>query len=354
MRFVKALGLLILILVSSLASGISIRHDVPEANYLNLAASYDAVGLVDLGEYIGSGTLVSPTQILTAAHNVDDNNDGVPDMTTGISFLLGDNVDTPDHSLSVSAITISPQWATSGGLPQYDLAVLTLSQPFSAIAPMTMSTINPVGMIGTMIGYGANGTGQPPFQDDLDGLRRAAQNRIDIVGNPDPLDGFTIQTDFDSPNSSTDTFGSSAPLALEGTTAGGDSGGPIVVNNQGQEVIVGVLNGGYNLFGDPAEYGDISIWASFLDSDNLAFLNGEGLLVAPITGDFNNDGNVDAADYTVWRDNFAVGAAPQSDYNTWVNHYGDTTSSSAASKAIPEPSTLLMLIGFYAPALRGR
>jgi hypothetical protein len=78
----------------------------------------------------------------------------------------------------------------------------------------------------------------------------------------------------------------------------------------------------------------------------------------PVPGDYNNDGIVDAADYTVWRDtagqtgaNLAAdGTGPSGtpdgvvndlDYQFWVNHYGATSAGSGAgaSAAVPEPAT---------------
>lgn len=83
---------------------------------------------------------------------------------------------------------------------------------------------------------------------------------------------------------------------------------------------------------------------------------------APILGDYNNDGTVDAADYTVWRDTAgqtgaslaADGTGPSGtpdgvvddlDYQFWVEHFGNTSGSGAASSAsAPEPATWLLAL----------
>ena len=64
-------------------------------------------------------------------------------------------------------------------------------------------------------------------------------------------------------------------------------------------------------------------------------------------GDFNQDGIVDAADYVVWRKT----GGSQSGYNDWRSHFGLPAGSGAAlpsaeplSAAVPEPSTLAMLL----------
>lgn len=79
-------------------------------------------------------------------------------------------------------------------------------------------------------------------------------------------------------------------------------------------------------------------------------------------GDYNADGIVDAADYTVWRDLFGSlnpaadgdgsGVVGQGDYLVWRDHFGQTVSpgSGAASgnaAFVPEPSSwLLVFFGF--------
>lgn len=62
-----------------------------------------------------------------------------------------------------------------------------------------------------------------------------------------------------------------------------------------------------------------------------------------LPGDFNFDGAVDAADYSVWRDGLGE-VYRQDDYLTWRDNYGATASEPATS-SIPEPtaSTLLGL-----------
>lgn len=75
--------------------------------------------------------------------------------------------------------------------------------------------------------------------------------------------------------------------------------------------------------------------------------------VASLPGDFNLDGSVDAADYTVWRDGLGA-TRTQADYTLWAANYG--AAQPPASVAIPEPITAAlacqMLIG--AIALRRR
>ena len=70
------------------------------------------------------------------------------------------------------------------------------------------------------------------------------------------------------------------------------------------------------------------------------------LTPVPLPGDFNHDGTVDAADYVVWRK--GIGVAPtQPNYDLWRTHFGQAAvsgSSAGANAAVPEPTTLVLLM----------
>ncbi|TWT29766.1 Autotransporter-associated beta strand repeat protein [Posidoniimonas corsicana] len=82
-----------------------------------------------------------------------------------------------------------------------------------------------------------------------------------------------------------------------------------------------------------------------------------GAVIEGLPGDFNNDGMVDAADYTVWRDNLGqddgalngngtgTGTVVQADYNLWRSNYGMSAPSlEAAAGVAPEPAALLLAL----------
>lgn len=73
--------------------------------------------------------------------------------------------------------------------------------------------------------------------------------------------------------------------------------------------------------------------------------------LAGLPGDFNADGRVDSADYTLWRDGLGVDFI-QSDYEIWARHYG-ATSAGVPAEATPEPTAVgLALLGSIALARR--
>ena len=82
------------------------------------------------------------------------------------------------------------------------------------------------------------------------------------------------------------------------------------------------------------------------------------LQLPQLAGDYNGNGAVDAADYTVWRDTLgsttdlrangdntgaSTGKIDQADYIIWKSNFGSMAGSGAAA-AVPEPATLWMLL----------
>jgi autotransporter-associated beta strand protein len=78
-------------------------------------------------------------------------------------------------------------------------------------------------------------------------------------------------------------------------------------------------------------------------------------LIAGLRGDFNGDGTVDAADYTVWRDGLG-GKYTLSDYEKWKGNFGASivgAAGIASTTAVPESSALgLLAAGIFAISLR--
>lgn len=76
-----------------------------------------------------------------------------------------------------------------------------------------------------------------------------------------------------------------------------------------------------------------------------------------LAGDYNFDGAVNAADYTVWRDNLGAsdesalsfngngGGVDASDYFLWRNNFGNVLlqASTSSTTAVPEPATALSI-----------
>lgn len=88
--------------------------------------------------------------------------------------------------------------------------------------------------------------------------------------------------------------------------------------------------------------GNQDLTLEFLLADEMQTRDGVVVYAAVgpgIPGDYNNNGVVDAADYTVWRD----GNSPddtQAGYTLWKNNYGSTAASISLATSVPEPVSL--------------
>jgi len=83
----------------------------------------------------------------------------------------------------------------------------------------------------------------------------------------------------------------------------------------------------------------------------------ELVVATGLLGDYNDNGEIDAADYSKWRDTMTGGGAltndptpgtvDESDFTYWRDHFGETLGSGAGSQSasyVPEPSTLLLML----------
>ena len=247
---------------------ITIRHDRPVEAYNDLAAQFPAAGYIastDFGQDC-SATLVSPFKALTVSHCLDFDVDGLIDNPIGtLSFGTESNVPL-NLQANVAAFYLHPQWVSSGGDQQFDVAIIELTSPIVGITPAQFSARDPRGLLGTMVGYGEQGTGLNP-DDGIPGAtdRLATHNMIDEWDT-------MVHADFDHPNGTTSSLGSNLPVDLEGAVYFGDSGGPLFAEYDDGTYIVGVASRVYNPFGDIAAYGGVSLWTALGTDSNVAFL----------------------------------------------------------------------------------
>jgi hypothetical protein len=103
-----------------------------------------------------------------------------------------------------------------------------------------------------------------------------------------------------------------------------------------------------------------NIFASGLTDDDLVQLHSFGqsyFQSGPdlLAGDFNNDGEVDAADYTVWRDNLGAPAGTLfndvdgvvvglEQFATWKANFGRAGGGAVVAAPLPEPATAFLAL----------
>lgn len=74
---------------------------------------------------------------------------------------------------------------------------------------------------------------------------------------------------------------------------------------------------------------------------------------AGLTGDYNGNGKVDAADYVLWRNDPASFGGTPAGYNTWRGNFGTGAGSGSAlgGSAVPEPAMWILLLSVMVAAL---
>ncbi|MEZ6241995.1 MAG: trypsin-like serine protease [Phycisphaerales bacterium] len=226
------------------AGAIMRRHDRDDAKYRELGEKYDCT-VVIAG---GTGTLVAPRWILTAAH-----------VAQNVS-ALDRVVHFGEETRTIEKVFTHPTWQGRMGSPEevYDLALLRLDAPVRSVEPVAIyEGEDEVGMTIVFVGRGMTGDGAAGIDEHDDGRLRAARNVVDSIA----YDHWLV-FDFDAPPDALD---------LEGISGPGDSGGPAIAEIDGRLYVVGVSSSNDAHGGKPCTYGSneyyprVSAAADWLD-----------------------------------------------------------------------------------------
>jgi hypothetical protein len=286
----------------------SLNDTIYAAEYESSSASYLATVPHDMSLF-GQGARVSASPI------------GFPDvesLAAGDGVLYGTSLDYSAHRSTL--ITINPTTGIGSAIGVGAFDVLLVGLAFDPMADVLYGAGIPFGATGvdTPNLYTVNrSTGGTTLVGDLGvGLQSLAWDaELGLIGAFDKL--YQINT----------TTGAASQIGSTDFTNG----------------LPGTFNGIYGLAAIVTE--------------------------TPVPGDYNGDGNVNAADYTTWRNalgqmitlqNEGAGVTPgevtYEDYDFWKTNYGNPMGLGSGVATIPEPATIWLLLGVIAigPFLRSK
>lgn len=322
-------------LASAPALAIVPNNNQTPTQIIDNAGGVNGVGMFFRNDgFVCTGTLINPRTVLFAAHCVNDRRptdyssiDGT--VPAAFSFNVdarpgfqnwaanGFRSNTALNVFNINQIQYDPRSLLNPqglGFLEGDIALATLDTPAARIptwallfsplpTPTAIDAVRGTGYHVTITGYGRSGNGTAGATQGVDFRRRAAENMLGALASLDDRDDFIFgpaapgepplgqnlyNLDFDDPRRGTaganqfdfNVFRDDA-LAGEGTTAGGDSGGPLILTASRntlstKNLQIGVLSGGSRFFGPQAfsSYGTTSFYQPlYLFWDYIAATN---------------------------------------------------------------------------------
>jgi hypothetical protein len=241
----RSILLVAMLCSASIAQAILIRADRDDAEYLELATRYPSAVLLNAPD--GSGVLIAPRWVLTAAH-----------MVKAIEALPArPKLEFAGRAFEIDALFAHPEWKK--GSP-FDIGLILLRTPVDDVEPTPIYRARDEGgKTVVIVGHGYGGKiGAKATAAGWDRKARAAINTVDRV-TPRVL-GLRIKP----PDEASDLQGAAAP---------GDSGGPLFIETREEIFVAGIgyatddtnANGIVGDVGDWELYARVSTFAAWID-----------------------------------------------------------------------------------------
>ncbi|MDZ7776351.1 MAG: trypsin-like serine protease [Bacteroidales bacterium] len=256
-------ALIYLIILGLISFSGIIRHDVSEKEYIKLAdqSQFNCSGrIIQISDSSGgSGVLISPKHVLTAAHiliNSDEKTDTVVNDGKKVVSYHHTNERTASavdfkvkfgkNEYQGKAIYLHPDYLSSES--KFDIAIIELAEEVAHIKPIKRNhNLDELHSKIVGVGFGASGIANKPQTVKLLSKKIAGQNVVDSLG------GYLVNErsalmfcDFDHPTNTEccNKMGSPIPEPLEYISTGGDSGSGIFREKDNNWQLIGIVSGG--------------------------------------------------------------------------------------------------------------
>ena len=352
------------ILGGSLAKVVDLNTAIPDGmgtfDHLDQPSLDDGViAFVGSGPLNQFGIYLADGGMLTT---VADTNTSIPDGTGDFEGISS----TPASLDGGQVAFAGHDTANQFGIYVSSAGTLTKVADVNTLVPGGVGTFNsfqqPVINDGVIAFMGLDASLQP-------GIYLAEGGTLDIAAGTGAVDaGFTVPS-LDAGSVAFEAFVNPGPHGVF-TNLGGMVSKVIDVGDMLDGKQFDALStSSFSIVSDSLSGDQVEFRAKFADGSEGIFL---ATVVSALRGDYNDDDVVDAADYTVWRDQFLFAGFPVEpcsgadgncngfidilDYEVWLENFGRTLGNSAnvlggglsdPATGIPEPSPL----AFAAPAV---